>query len=150
MNAEPMATAAIVQTSSAELGLSGAWTVRGVDTIEQQIDSLSVPYGTGTVADGSHIEALDTAGAWVLQTLLQRLRKDGAIVTLRGLRPEFTRLLDSVAQSIADQSGRAAIKPETPQGTLERIGRAGDHRRTWAGLAATPEGPHEAIRVSVI
>ena len=46
------------------------------------------------MVDGARIEALDTAGAWVLQKLLRRLRDEGTTVKVRDLRPEFAKLLD--------------------------------------------------------
>ena len=64
--------------------------------------------GSAAVADGAHIEALDTAGAWVLQALLVRLRAEGTSVALQGLRPEFARLLDAVARHATAPAGRPA------------------------------------------
>jgi hypothetical protein len=50
------------------LALSGCWTARGIDAIEQQLESVRVPAKAEAIADGARIEALDTAGAWVLQS----------------------------------------------------------------------------------
>jgi phospholipid/cholesterol/gamma-HCH transport system permease protein len=70
--------------------------------------------------------ALDTAGAWVLQKLLLRLRDEGTVVTLRGLRPEFARLLEVVAQRVAGPADRPAPAGRRPPTALERIGRSAD------------------------
>ena len=48
----------------------------------QRLDAVRLAPGTLAIADGSRIEALDTAGAWVLQRLLERLRGEGAVVTV--------------------------------------------------------------------
>ena len=48
----------------------------------QRLDAVRLAPGTPAIANGSRIEALDTAGAWVLQRLLQRLRGEGAVVTV--------------------------------------------------------------------
>ena len=48
---------------------------------------MRVPAKTEVVADGARIEALDTAGAWVLQKLLLRLRDEGIAVTAARLAP---------------------------------------------------------------
>jgi phospholipid/cholesterol/gamma-HCH transport system permease protein len=123
LSAEP---AAIVQPTPQDLALSGCWTARGIGVIEQQLESVRVPARTEVLADGARIVALDTAGAWVLQKLLLRLRDEGTIVTLRGLRPEFARLLQVVAQHVAGAAGKPALAASQPPGALERIGRSAE------------------------
>jgi len=73
-------------------------------------------------ADGAGVEALDTAGAWVLQKLLLRLRGEGTELTLGGLRPEFARLLDVVTKQAALHSSLSASAARRSQSTLARIG----------------------------
>ncbi len=99
--------------------LAGCWTAFGIGPLERQLDTLPGADKDNIVIDGARVEALDTAGVWVLQQLIQRLRDSGAAPTLRGWRPEFTRLIDLIAQT----------PPVTPppvrrQPVLERIGRA--------------------------
>ena len=102
MNTIALLPAAIDQSTPEELALSGSWTARGIGTIGAKLDALSAP--AGMVIDGARIESLDTAGAWVLQKLLRRLRGEGSLVEMRELRPEFARLLDVVEQQAADSS----------------------------------------------
>jgi phospholipid/cholesterol/gamma-HCH transport system permease protein len=81
------------------------------------------------VVDGAHIEALDTAGAWVLQKLLLRLRDEGIVVNIRGLQPEFSRLLEVVAEHVTVPTNRpvpAAGRPQPLSAALDRIGRSAD------------------------
>ena len=118
--------AAVAQPAPQELALSGSWTARGIDAIEPQLGALSAPSRSALVVDGSRVDALDTAGAWVLQKLLLRLRGEGAGVTLRGLRPEFSRLLDAVAQHAAGQAARPAADAGPSPTALERIGRGAE------------------------
>lgn len=75
------------------------------------------------LADGSQIGTLDTAGAWVLQNLLRRLREAGATVSWRHFRPEHARLLDAVAQQVADQARQPPPAAQASPSTLERVGR---------------------------
>ena len=118
------APAAFTQPSPREIALSGAWTARTIGNIEPQLSSLRVSAKEPIVADGAQIDALDTAGAWVLQKLLQRLRDQGSEVSLQGLRPENERLLEVVAQHAARQTDPAAPTGGTAPALLERIGRA--------------------------
>lgn len=121
MSLEP---AAIAQPTPQDLVLSGSWTARGIGAIERQLESVRVPSTTETIADGARIEALDSAGAWVLQKLLLRLRDEGIVVTLHGLRPEFAKLLEVVAQHIADQADQPAPASSQAPTALDHIGRS--------------------------
>ncbi len=119
----PTQPAAIAQHSPHELSLSGCWTARGLGAIEHQLNAVRLPANTPAVADGAQIEALDSAGAWLLQKLLLRLQKAGAEVTLRGLRPQFAKLLDVVVQQVAEQTDKSPPSAKPAPSTLERIGR---------------------------
>ncbi len=114
--------AAIADPTSQELALSGSWTARGIGTGES---GLAVPSGgaqSALVIDGSRIEALDTAGAWILHKLLQRLRDEGSTVKMLGLRPDFAKLLEVVAQQ-ADSTIDAPPPAAAPSSKLEDLGR---------------------------
>ncbi len=89
----PTAAAAITQGDAGRLKLSGAWSVHCLGTIEAQL-GLIKPAADGPLQlDCAEITALDTAGAWLLQTLLIRLRGTPAGANLSGLQPEFTKRL---------------------------------------------------------
>ena len=124
MNATPEELAAIAQPTSTDLALSGCWTARGIGTIENQLEAVRVAASTEVIADGSRVAALDTAGAWVLQKLLLRLRGEGVNVTMRGLRPEFSKLLGVVAQQVEELAGNPTPVAKPPPGLLENIGRS--------------------------
>ncbi len=91
--------------------------------MEHRLKLLRIASGTTAVADGRCIVALDTAGAWVLhKLLLQRLRGEGTVLTLTGLRTPFSRLMDVVAKELADEAAHpAALAPPAPT-VLERTG----------------------------
>jgi phospholipid/cholesterol/gamma-HCH transport system permease protein len=52
------------------------------------------------VVDASGIDALDTAGAWAISTLRDRLKAEGAEVTIEGLSAEQSSLLDTVEKAL--------------------------------------------------
>src|SRR5450830_108968 len=97
-------SAAIAQPAPQSLTLSGRWSARGIGSLEQQLESLCIAADTPLVVDGAQVEVLDTAGAWLLQKLLLRLRAEGVSVTMQGLRPQFARLLEDIAQHGIDQN----------------------------------------------
>ena len=103
--------------------MSGSWTARGIGAIGPQLDALPAPSRSEMVVDGARIEALDTAGAWVLQKLLRRLREEGSTVQVRGLRAEFANLVDAVGREAADQAAILTPAASAPSSTLEDLGR---------------------------
>jgi len=115
--------AAIAQPTPRDLALSGSWTAHGIGTIQRQLESVRVASSSEAVADGERIDALDTAGAWVLQKLLLRLRAEGVTVSLRGLRPEFAKLLDAVGQQAADQTHTPSPAAGASASMLGGVGR---------------------------
>jgi phospholipid/cholesterol/gamma-HCH transport system permease protein len=126
MKPSSVAPAAIAQPTPQEFVLSGSWTARGIGAIEPQLDTLSAPAKSDLVVDGARIDALDTVGAWVLQKLLRRLHDEGTAVQVRDLHPEFTKLLEVVAQHVADQADKPAPAPRQSRTALARIGRSAE------------------------
>ena len=104
-----MATrAAIAQPKAQTLVLSGCWSASALGTLEPLLSSLRVGGEAPLLADASAVEELDTAGAWLLQKLLERLHSQGIEVRLEGLRPEFAKLLTLITEQVAAQ------KPASP------------------------------------
>ena len=127
MNTLLTTPAAIAQAAPQEFALSGAWTARGLGTLAPRLAALSAPAGSGVVVDCAGIEALDTAGAWVLQKLLRQLRAAGSAVHLRDFRPEFARLLAMVGKDLSTQVPvTSALLPvsSVPSSHLEHLGRS--------------------------
>jgi phospholipid/cholesterol/gamma-HCH transport system permease protein len=124
MDPMPVATAAVARSTPQALALSGSWTARGIGAVGTQLDALSTPSTPELIIDGARIEALDTAGAWVLQKLLRRLRGEGVAVQLRDLRPELAKLLEVVGQQVDDQGDSPPPPASAPPSMLESVGRS--------------------------
>ena len=117
--------------------MAGSWTARDLGGLANRLESVRIPAGMQAIADASRVEALDTAGAWVLHKLLQRLRSAGSPVTLQGLSAPHARLMDAVARQLADTVAHPTAAPSPSLPALERIGRssAAATRNTVALLA---------------
>jgi phospholipid/cholesterol/gamma-HCH transport system permease protein len=120
MDSMSVASDAIADPTPHGLTLSGSWTAHRIGAATSHLDTPSRGPASTLIIDGSHIEALDTAGAWVLQKLLHRARAEGGNVDIQGLRPEFAKLLDVVAQQAAGSTG---IRPAAPVSRLEGLAR---------------------------
>ncbi len=107
--------------------MAGSWTARGLGGMTAQIDAIAMPAAKQFVVDGSRIEALDTAGAWMLHKLLHRLRDQGASVSLQGLSAPRAKLVEVVNQQLAEQEGSTTRPAAPPPTILERMGRRSAH-----------------------
>jgi len=113
-----------VTLGTAAVRCTGAWTVRGIARLEQQLADFSWPTATELTLDGSAISALDTSGAWLLHRTIHMLEQQGRSVALGGLRPEFDALLKLI-------TARAVVEPVMPARAvlLATIG-----RWAWGGI----------------
>ena len=134
MKNSPVVLAAIAQPTPQDIVLSGAWTALGMGSIEQQLATMQVSPQTPSetdpnarlTVDGAGIETLDTAGAWLLHKLLLRLKgaETSAALTVQGLRPEFTKLMDLVAHRFEDQATRPTPAARPSPTVLGQVGRS--------------------------
>lgn len=123
MRTHPVAPAAVSQTTPQVIALSGCWTARGLG--EQEHDLVRGPADRQALltVDASGIEALDTAGAWVLHKLLAGPGGNETAVSLRGLPAEFADLLESVRQHAVAQAHEAVPAVPAAPSVLESTGR---------------------------
>jgi phospholipid/cholesterol/gamma-HCH transport system permease protein len=109
-----LAAPALTQASATEWTLSGHWTVHGLGAIAARLDGLSCAPGD-LVLDGSALDAIDSAGALLLQRWLARHR---ARPSLRGWPQRLERLMGLAAAGLVP-----AVLPAAARRTsLERVG----------------------------
>lgn len=146
MRTHLVAPAAVSQTTPQVIALSGCWTARGLG---EHAADLLLQAADSTEVDASGIEDLDTAGAWVLHTLLSRRPGHGVGLPLHGLPAEFSSLFESVREhattqahvpmaaiagtpSVLESTGRvAASTVEQLQGMLRFIGESAYALASW-------------------
>jgi phospholipid/cholesterol/gamma-HCH transport system permease protein len=106
----------------------GAWTVHRVGPVQGSLAGLAWPEGGEILLDGSGVDALDTAGVWVVAQAARELERRGRRVTVR-LRPEHEGLLRMVD---APEVAGGPPPPPPRLGPLARVGR----RSVEGGLEA--------------
>jgi phospholipid/cholesterol/gamma-HCH transport system permease protein len=110
----------------------GQWTFPHLAELERQVGALPWPKGREMICDASHLRAMDTGGAVLLQEIITDGRRRGHPPSLRGLQPEFTALLQMVGTHRKERdSGHTARRP----GWLERLGQA-----AWRRLESGVQG----------
>jgi phospholipid/cholesterol/gamma-HCH transport system permease protein len=126
MKPVPNQPAIITQPTLQSFKLKGCWTALNMGTIEHQLAIIQVPANTNVVADCTKIQAMDTAGAWVLQKLLLRLNQQNTMVDLSSLDTKFRKLLDTInadMTNLSQQENVAQSKSTFTPNFAERIGR---------------------------
>ncbi|MDP1530208.1 MAG: MlaE family lipid ABC transporter permease subunit [Rhodoferax sp.] len=124
MRTHLVAPAAVSQTTPQVIALTGCWTARGLGERERDLLLQLADRPAPLTVDASGIEALDTAGAWVLHALLSGPRGDGSGLPMQGLPAEFGGLLESVrAHAVAQAHVPVTAVAAAPSG-LESAGRA--------------------------
>lgn len=99
--------------------LSGCWTIGRVGAMERDLDHLAWPRDGELILDASLVTALDTAGAWLLESTRRKLARARRMVSVAGLRADHEALVAMIRARVAD--GPAAM-PARPAGALARLG----------------------------
>lgn len=102
--------------------LSGDWSIRKLGAVERALARADLPRGGGVELDGSGLERLDTAGAWLVVRLAAELRDRGLDVSLTGFSGEDSGLLELAEAGLEGGRGRPPERKQVPP--LERLGRA--------------------------
>ena len=116
----PKITKASLLTESDKISCRGNWTIDGISQLEQQLKKISWQQTATIIFDGSLIEKMDTAGAWLLFRTQHTLKLAGHTIICQEFNPKHSDLLEMMANHAAN------YKPTTivaPYNILERIGR---------------------------
>jgi phospholipid/cholesterol/gamma-HCH transport system permease protein len=105
----------------AVVSLAGRVVIAGLETLERELAGLQGE--REVVVDLSAVEALDTAGAWLVVSLRQRLAAEGVEIGLQGANPVQSALIEAVERSLPEQEppphGRVGLT-----GWVETVGRS--------------------------
>jgi phospholipid/cholesterol/gamma-HCH transport system permease protein len=121
-----MAGEAWVRTSRDGAGLmlaaGGRWQLAASPALDAELGRLDVGNVQRARFDLSALEALDTAGAWLLYRTQRRLEQNGAAVEITGAAPQNAALL----QRMAPRERRSLLRPQISplRSLVERVGAA--------------------------
>ena len=74
--------------------LGGRWTMAAAETHESALARLEAGGAARARFDMAYVEALDTAGAWLVMRAAHRLRTEGAEIEFVGVQPAHNDLID--------------------------------------------------------
>jgi phospholipid/cholesterol/gamma-HCH transport system permease protein len=112
-----------IEQASGELvvGFAGRVVIAAIESMERDLEGLAAE---GVVAiDLRNVEALDTAGAWLVTRLERRLAAEGHQVRLEGASPAQAALLETVRQINPEAAPEAPARHDLVE-WLDGVGRA--------------------------
>ncbi|RRQ21098.1 ABC transporter permease [Thiohalobacter thiocyanaticus] len=112
--------AGLEQVDSTTWRCHGRWTVDGLGRLTRELGLRTFPGAGKLVLQGGGVQAMDTAGAWLLRSLLERLDAQGRQVETEGF-PEHHMDLLARLDELAEP---AAPAPPKPLRGVYRIGKA--------------------------
>ncbi len=90
--------------------------------VENGLDALPALHDGALVVDTCGITALDTAGAWVIQRLLKKVRTAGGDAKMSGLPDRFAARMDLVTREFTEEAARPATMVPPAPGALAFVG----------------------------
>ncbi|MER8897274.1 MULTISPECIES: ABC transporter permease [unclassified Mesorhizobium] len=104
---------------------SGIWTTTTVALIDAEMRKIEQRKGYQTLAlDLSHIEKMDTAGAWLIDRLVSVFEKKGIEIKMQGQSDVASILLGAVGEAVRrEPESRGVRRPNIILRGLEAVGR---------------------------
>jgi phospholipid/cholesterol/gamma-HCH transport system permease protein len=101
---------------------TGVWDISTLPSLDDAVRKITPDRGDKVRIDMSGIDKLDSAGAWVLFRLRQRLQDEGYDADVEGLRPEHAGLFANIGSAKdAPELQKAKFRPVLHM--LEHVGR---------------------------
>ena len=119
-----MEYAAISNSIAFHYNLSGSWTALGLHTVINELNLIKASFEENIIVDCSDLNALDSAGAWILNKFLIRLHNENVVVTLQGMNPQFEKLMGVVADQIRVEGIESHLPDKLPTNHYENIGKS--------------------------
>ncbi|HWT63453.1 MAG TPA: ABC transporter permease [Ochrobactrum sp.] len=83
------------------ISLSGRWISQSVSIVDKKMRELEKVGGSqAVIIDATDVAGLDTAGAWLIERLRQRLLSQEIDVRLEGVKPAWLPLMEEVGNSV--------------------------------------------------
>lgn len=112
-------------TPNSTLIISGVWTARNLKAIKSQLaqlQTLVVPDQSEILLDGAKLEKIDSAGFWILQNELDKIRQEGKTIQFLNWPAQYQKLVDVVAIE-KDSDSVAPASEELEPTILARLGK---------------------------
>ncbi|MBR7654455.1 ABC transporter permease [Brucella oryzae] len=91
----------VEEDGARRIRLSGRWVSQSVNLVDDRMRSLeNADEHKATIIDVSGVSSLDTAGAWLIERMRQRLETKSADAQLEGVHKSWLPLMEEVGQAV--------------------------------------------------
>lgn len=112
----------LYDATSRQLSCRGDWVLSHLPGIKNHLEHLSFTAKSGSITiSGKDIKSMDTAGAWLLNTYIEKWQTLGVSSTITGFPERYQKLIGIVAKESSEAKPLPKPKAET---FLTRFGRA--------------------------
>ena len=114
--------------AGASLSLRGDWIISDVDHVERTVQKLVADLSELAIIDATHIERMDTAGAFLFRNIHQKLLTQFPALKITGLNTNCTSLVDLISaeiqkiQSATTQTIKQSVAYSIGKKTIETMG----------------------------
>ena len=138
--------ARLVKSDAQHVAVSGAWTALSLGDMEATVKALTDSDAKPMAVDATRLSALDSAGAWVLQSVLspRPASQGGSAAVANGLGAAHSALLARVAARVAAGVAAGGADPAPVRGELPAQPNASSPAPTLNALQALGRRSHEA------
>jgi phospholipid/cholesterol/gamma-HCH transport system permease protein len=123
MPEKPPSPAALIADEDT-LKCSGHWTVGSLATLRSGMERMALPSGHELTVDGSAIDAMDSAGAWLLLQIRRRIEAGGGTLSMQGFPPTSRQLLEFVSSEASEAAAVPAQRK--PAAVMDRVSGIGE------------------------
>lgn len=88
-----------------QLSCSGEWDLASMSALQSSLNQIAWPSDGKVTVDGGSLTRMDSAGAWLLNTLLDKLKQQGVVVVLTGFPEKYATLIALVERRIQEETG---------------------------------------------
>lgn len=99
---------------------SGNWTLAHYTELSKSLENIAWPKNDTVTFEGSDINAMDSAGAWLINQWLRQLKEKGLTVKLQGFPEQYQKLLNLIESEASE--GTDIPQPEK-LGRIATIGK---------------------------
>jgi phospholipid/cholesterol/gamma-HCH transport system permease protein len=98
---------------SRQLSCGGEWTLAGLPEIKLFLEQIKYPDQGQIIVDGSATTKMDTAGAWLLSTWVDKLKKHGLVLKVQGFPDRCMTLITLVEKRLQEEVKLPVPQPST-------------------------------------
>lgn len=111
-------TATRYDAESHQLTCQGDWDVKHIPEQQNALVNLILPTAGVVTINGAAITKMDSAGAWLLNSIIKQIHANGAQTVIEHFAAAHESLLNIIAKRMADEGELPALPQETEVATL--------------------------------